>query len=253
MAACKFLIHVSRSLYELVKFFINKKNCRLIFFQVPSNILTSYLDYDIIRTVSDRIENARIGNLDTEDKQHLIKLGWLIENFKSTPMRNPVQLIMSGEKYFCHPGTDRILVATYINPVQFINGFYLWYPELDPEPFILDYPHTEIKNIFSFLTKFRYSTSFRFRSVLMTKDLDISDKPLGHAIFSKAKECFLNTKKDFSFSFLTYRDKMHKTSIKKEDIQLKDIIYFPTSETCLFGGVGFKKINNLWITYDQHR
>jgi hypothetical protein len=249
--------------YQLLKFFVTKKRGKVIYFRVPTSVLLSYLDYNIINTVSNRIEFASTLDLNNIPKQfdedmyldsygtnqvkHLIKLGWLISELKTNKINNPMQLLKSQYKYFCHPGTDRLIVATYIHPVEYIEGFYIWYSDIDKDPFILDYDYHEITNPVSFAKLFKYSKSFKFRSVMLTDTLDVSDGN-GCAILNTAKTCFAKTTKDFEYLFLTYSDKMQLDNMNK--LTLADVISFPDQDTCIFSNVTFKKINGRWIRYD---
>lgn len=249
--------------YQLLKFFVIKKHCKLIYFRVPTSVLFSYLDYNIINTVSDRIEFAATLDLNNIPKQfdedmyldsygtnqvkHLIKLGWLISELESNKIDNPVQLLKSNDKYFCHPGTDRLIVATYIRPIEYVEGFYIWYSDIDKDPFILDYDYHEITNPISFAKLFKYSKSFKFRSAILTDTLDVSDGN-GYAILHTAKTCFEKTTKNFECAFLSYNDKMQLDNMNK--LTLSDVISFPDRDTCIFSNVTFKKKNGRWIRYD---
>jgi hypothetical protein len=251
------------SAYHLLKFFTLKKHYKLVYFRVPTSVLFSFLDYSIVNTVSDRIEFASTLDLDntsgqfdddmyldiygTNQVKHLIKLGWLINELKSNTINNPFQLLRCKDKYFCHPGTDRIMVATYINPIEYIEGFYIWYPYIDPDPFILDYEHYEIKSLFSFIKKFKFSKSFTFRSATLTDNLDVSDGS-GCTVMNVAQRCFKKTTKNYKCMFLTYNDKMQLENMHK--LTLKDVISFSDDTTCLFSGVTFKRINGKWIRHD---
>lgn len=250
-----------RSYLAPFKFFLKKKNCRVIFFRIPSKELYPYLKFDMIQTVSDRIEE--VANLDLpkiDDTlssirdtdlymsiKRILKLGWLITELKTNGMKNPIQLIKSGDKYFCHPGTDRIIVATYIQPIEYVNGFYLWYPCIDPHPFVLNYEHYEVKCPFNFIRKFTQSNSFKFKEIQMTSNLDVSDKPNSNAAFLTAKRCFEEVSDNFNFSFLSFFDKMQWEEIE-DKVYFKDIITFHSDTSCTLGGIKFNKINNIWVT-----
>jgi hypothetical protein len=173
-------------------------------------------------------------------------LGWLIQDIKSNGVKNPIQLIKSGSKYFCHPGSDKILVTTYISSRD-IEGIYLWYKEIDEHPFILDYEHKKITNFLEFNKLFHKSDSFKFYSTKMNPNLDTSDKcaNVSNAVFDTAKHCFLKTTEKFDFDFITYSDKIQWTSTK--NTTLTSVIYFINDSECVYGGVKFLKKQNYWI------
>lgn len=233
--------------YEVKKFFKEKQDCKVYFFNIPTTILFSFLDYDIIQTVNHRIEVLRnYDKCSLDEIKKSIKLSWLIKELRNKDLKNPVQLLKKGKKYFCHPGTDRVLTSLYIFPKKFIKGFYIWYPNLDENPFIFDYEFYEVKNHINFLTKFKYSKSFKFKSINLNNDLDVSDKDVNsNAIFSTAKNCFIETDKTFNSLFLTYRDKMQYDKIK--NLKINDAIEFIDDNICNYGGVLFEKKKNIWV------
>lgn len=242
------MINVSKnkliSYFETFKFFLTKKNCKVLFFKVPSSVLYSYLDYDVVGRVSNIIDLS-----DTCPK-HALKLEWLINSIRSEGINNPVQLIKSGTKYICHPGTDKILVATYLLPVEYVTGFYIWYPELDDVPFMLDYTCYEISNPFKFIAKFKFSDSFYFKYVQMSNNLDISDRidltdknsRASLSQFSKAKSSFLKTTESFNVPFLSFIDRVQWENIGNSN----PVIHISRTE-CQLAGIPFKKINSIWI------
>lgn len=237
--------------FKIKKFLKEKQDCKIYFFKVPSSIIFAFLDYDIVQTVSNRIETLKnYTEYSPEEIKKAIKLAWLIKETKNKNFKNPFQLLKKGKKYFCHPGTDRILISTYIRPKQFVKGFYIWYPNLDKNPFIFDYEFTEIKSTLNFFMNFTYSSSFEFRSTKINFNLDISDKKINsNAIFNTSKNCFIETDKNFNCLFLTYRDKMQYDKIK--NMQIKDAIYFVSENLCNYGGVFFEKKKHLWtVKYD---
>ena len=208
------------------------------------------MDYDVVQTVNQRIILAQSLDLDklptTDEERKILKLGWLINDIKINGVTNPIQLIKSGTKYFCHPGSDKILVTSYICPRD-IEGIYLWYKEIDNSPFLLDYQHKKITNFLQFSNLFHKSSSFKFCSTKINTELDTSDRDIAtsNAVFDTAKTCFLKTTNDFDFDFITYSDKIQWSSTK--DMKLKNIIQFVTDTECLYGGVTFLKKNNYWI------
>lgn len=255
------IVKLITNIIDTYKFF-RKKQCKVLFFKVPSSVMYSYIDYDMITYVSDEIDKAEIliNDLENTDKftaesilfnhplRKIFKLNWLINELGNNEIYNPIQLIKSGDsKYFCHPGTDRITVSTYINPTEFVSGFYLWYPDIDASPFILDYEYQEVTNPYIFLSKFKFNKSLRIGYCRLTKDLDLSVDNTILSGFSTAKKCFDKTIDVYDYQFLTFYDSSHWDGIIKDGVSLKDIITFKNATECDFSGIKFKKINDKWI------
>jgi hypothetical protein len=243
------IISAVNQFFVPLSFFL-KKNCEILYFKIPADVLIAYLDYDIIKTVDQRIKLAETLDLNRVPNSHeekkILKLGWLIKDIVNNGVKNPIQLIKSGEKYFCHPGSDRILVTSYIHPIE-ITGFYLWYRDLDKEPFILDYETVEIKNFLQFIKLFYKSKTLKFYSAKIHNSLDTSDSDdlESKAVFDTAKTCFQKSKNNFNYNFITYQDKMQWIETKK--LKLNDVIMFINDTECVYGGVRFLKKNNYWI------
>lgn len=229
-----------------------KKSCKVICFKVPTSVMLSYLDYDVVGQTSLIIEKAR--TLTSEEKQNfdkirlILKLGWLITDIKERGVVTPFHLINLGKKYHCFQGTTRVLVTMYIRPTEYIEGYFLWYPEIDPAPFVLDYEHREITSPTEFVKMFKFKSTMitytRLSNSLDVSDV-ISDRRGGLAQFSFAKDCFEKTVGSYNIPFITYDDREHWQSIKNK-IELTDIIKFNGDE-CILSDVKFKKINDKWI------
>ncbi len=239
-------------------FLFKKRNTSVIFFEIPSSLLLSYLDCDVKNTVSNRIndiKNLDLSNIDKdkifndpdfESLKKLLKISWLISSLREKGNVNPVQFLQSENgKYFCHPGTDRVLVLTYIDPVETVTGFYIWYRDLDPTPFFLDFDHKIINNPFSFLTKFQFNGTLSFKKVIMNKSLDVSDKINSNAMFSTSKNCFEKIQKDYCIEFLSYYD---SAQWKELDMNFDVDNYIKISKNeIILADIKFKKLNNVWI------
>lgn len=229
------MINQILSVYGILKFFILKKDCKVVYFKLPSSILTAYLEHNVIERVSDIIE--------ANDKR-TTKLAWLIDNLKQREFDNPVQLLQSGNKYFCHPGSDRTLVNCYILGKPYTTGFYLWYPRNDPNPFILDYEYSIVSNPFRFLKKFKLGRRLLIRTTRLTDSLYTGDSAVNYdnnTTFKTAKEHFAKTLDRFDLQFLTFHDSSHWESITEE------LVVFENENTCWLAGIRFNKINGLWI------
>jgi hypothetical protein len=232
----KLFIRVLLNYFETIKFFIFKKNAKVIYFSVPSEVLYAYLTYDVIETVSHKINSK---------DQYTAKLAWLINTLRHEEVDNPVQLLPWGPKYHCHPGSDRILVTCYILPKKTISGFYIWYPDIDPTPFVLDYEHEEIKNPFKFLSKFKFNPYFYIKA----EQLKISQPTKYATGIFKTTVKYLSTVIDKDIYYLTFNDQSHWQKI---NLDLNTVLEFDKPDHCTFAGIGFTKNNNLWIV-DEHR
>ena len=253
---------------EIKNFYKIKKNIKVIEFEIPTEILFTHIKYDIFKTVSNLIENARQYNLKEidknifyyfkngwpeklEDLKLLLKLIWLIKNLKKTKIKNPFQLLCCGDHYMLHPGTTRLLVSCYILPLEKIKGIYIWDEKLDRDPFILNYKHKEIKSPLEFLFKFSFLTPFRIKHLILNEKTDCSDKldrENSNRMFQMAQKCFLNYNENFETPFLTFHQSIHWEKIKKEFF-FQDHIKFE-NDYCIIEGIKFKKIKNYWIKID---
>jgi hypothetical protein len=259
-----FYIFLKNCLTVINWFIFKSFNTKVVFFSVPSSVILTHSDYSIPETVDNRLKQLESTNYSTlsteqifEDSNNdnlkkLLKISWLIESLRKDGNINPVQLLMSADnKYFCHPGTDRLLVMSYIDPVETISGFYIWYQDLDPKPFILDYQHQIVNNPFTFISKFKFNKHLYFKQVKMEKDLDVSDKVNSNAMFHTAKLCFDKVGKDYSVNFLSYYDSTQWSELKNNfDINK----YIAVSKNKIeLSNIKFKKVKGKWLPdYDQH-
>jgi hypothetical protein len=259
-----------RSAVDLSWFFLNKKS-KVVSFDISSSELFSCIDIDIVQEVSNCIELARHTDLDLIDNlarqtnfwsdedwpaeydhlRYVLKLGWLIKDIASHGARNPIQLLQSdNNKYIAHPGTARILVLSYILPRDKVKVFYVWDPVLDPEPFFHNQPYKEITNAFTFLSMFNKTNRFEIKATTLNDSL-ICEDGTEHCYFKIANDSLKRLHTNYSLDFITCLDTNHWFSDIKYKTFFKDIISFHTNK-CVFGGVGFTKINDIWITDDKH-
>lgn len=229
--------------YLVVRHFLKSStNCKVIFFSIPIEDFFAFQTYDVFETVNKRIIEYRNNSTDY-NKRKALKLAWLTTLDK---FDYPVQLLKSDEGYFCHPGTDRILVMTYLKPTKNLTGIYLWYPELDPNPVIFNYDHKELTTPLQVLSKFKPSETLKFKTVQMNGDLDVSSKDpeISNATFFTAKKYFAKVNKEFDALFMSWHDNMQWKELKKYDDN--DLIRFNKDE-CRFGSAKLKLINGVWI------
>lgn len=242
-----------RNFFQISKFLIKKRNCKILYFKLQSDLLVSFLDVNFFQVASDKINLAL--NNDPQGIKKLIKLGWLIDDIRKRQVKNPLQLLYVGNgKYFCHPGTDRALATLYIDPVECVEGFYIWYPDIDPDPFILNYEHEEIKDPFTLMFKFKSWNGVAFDEIKLNKNINITDNNNqtikrnlkgSYPHFSTALYCFKKTEKDFDFPFLTYIGMDHWTPV--EEMQLSDVLDIEDEDTVFLSGIKFIKKNDVWI------
>jgi hypothetical protein len=253
---------------EIKKFYIIKKDVEIIEFEIPTEILFSHIKYEIFKTVSNLIENAKKYDLYEIDKninfyfktewpenlnelKLLLKLIWLIKNLKKTKVKNPFQLLCCGDHYMIHPGTTRLLVSCYILPSKTIKGFYIWDKKMDSDPFILNYRHKKIKNPLSLLLKFSFTAPFRIKHLILNEKTDCSDKlerEESDRIFQMAQKCFLKYNNTFETPFLTFHQSIHWEKIKKGFL-FQDNIKFQ-GNYCFIDNIKFEKINDYWLKVD---
>jgi hypothetical protein len=226
------------------KFLKEKRNCKVIFFSIPSSEFIAYLSYDIIQTVSKKVHQYQ-QNPNDYDRKRIIKLAWLTTQEK---FHNPIQLLKSDIGYFCHPGTDRVVSMTYLNPTNTVEGIYLWYPEQDPSPIHLLYEHKELTSPFEMLSKFKLSDTLRFKAVDMNPNLDVSDakteEETSNAMFYTTKKYFNKASDKFDYHFLSWYDNMQWQEIKSNNEEM--LISFKDN-TCNFGNSVLQLKNGMWI------
>lgn len=84
----------------------------------------------------------------------MLKALWLSEDVAKNGVQAPMQLIQHGRDYRTHPGSDKKYVITFLDPQPDIPMFYIWYPELDPAPWIWTVSHQEVKTPEEFCSLF---------------------------------------------------------------------------------------------------
>jgi hypothetical protein len=219
------------------------------------------LDVDVETTVSCYIDLAQHTDLSIYDSfitdedstwsdkhsertnalRYLLKLGWLTLDIKKHGLKNSIQILQSANgKFIAHPGTARAIVASYIHPIDIIKCFYIWDQNIDPDPFVLLYPHKIIRTPRAFFKMFnKRSTLFKISTTQLIEQSSKSD------YFKLAFDALKTVKPTFSLDFLTVRDPSHWKDIRN-NILFKDIISFSDNDTCILGGTKFTKINNKW-------
>lgn len=111
----------------------------------------------------------------------MFKLLWLCEDIRSNGVQAPMQLIQHGRGYRTHPGSDKKFVLTLLEPRRSIPMFYIWYPELDPAPWIWTTPHTEVTSPEDFcdlFAKVQHPTfQFKYEEILLGESAPVCSDP----------------------------------------------------------------------------
>jgi hypothetical protein len=251
-----------------VIYFLARGRSKIIEFDIPSAVLMENSAIDISEIVSYYITLAEHTDLSQYDElimsgendlfwtmsptrystelRTILKLGWIINEIRTNGVNNSLQILQSSNgKYICHPGTSRLLVVTYICPQPTVKGFYIWNKELDPNPFILSYPHKELKNPIKILSLYKKkSNQFKIRF------FKITEKDKAQSYTKLAVTELLKFNKTFSLDFITMFDNGHWDNDIKGKLTFSQIISFDQGK-CTFGGIPFVKHNNKWIPYER--
>jgi len=167
---------------------------KIVSFQVPGRKLYELINLDVAtfnetnieRVLSDKID--QFIRIPSEKKKYFIeksdthewtwdndpdlyicyqmlKFLWLAEDMGWNNQEAPVQLIQTGRNYNCHPGSDKKNIITYLQPMPWIRGFYIWYPEFDQTPWHWSINHDYISNPDDFIKMFHRAThdTFNFK------------------------------------------------------------------------------------------
>lgn len=257
---------ITNSLFVI--YFLARRKSKIIKFEIPSEVLMDKSAIDIPELINYYITLAEYTKLDYYDDvilsestdifwtkwatrystelRTILKLGWLTNEIRTKGIDNSLQLLQSDNgKYICHPGNSRLLVVTYICPQPIVTGFYVWDPDLDPDPFILNYPHRELKNLRE-ITQLYKTKSNRFK-IIFSK---LAEKDNNPSCTNLAVNELLKFNDTFSLDFLTMFDNSHWENNIKGKLFFKDVISFD-GNNCIFGGIKFVKCNNKWITYER--
>jgi uncharacterized protein YebE (UPF0316 family) len=255
-----------KNIISIRKFFKNKGKSKLIYFEIPNEIAFSYIDFDVIKSVSILISNLENKDLieldkfvldtdidqwndDLQDLKLFLKLSWLIEDIRNNGLTSLFQLLQTNNSYSFHPGTTRFLVSTYLVPQKELKGLYVWDKRIDANPFILDYKCKEINGVIELLSLFKITKLPRFMYLNLTDKTDCGDilssnSPTNRP-FLFAQEKFLTILDKFEIPFLTFHDSMHWKKINKKLLPSECIKF--NNQECEIKGIKFKKINDIWI------
>lgn len=230
--------------------------------QSMSDLIDSYLDISPEK-VQHFIKHSEPNewyahNSDLYICYRMLKLLWLCEDVKGNGIQAPMQLIQHGRQYRSHPGSDKKFALTFLDQHHNVPMFYIWYPELDPAPWIWTIPHQEVKTPAEFCEMFVnvFHTSFdiKYCDVTFTNDdIDFNNDHHFHPWaegalaackkYGKVKE---GAKFNLTLPTLSYTDGVHRAGghadiehvMKK--IRHQDGIFH-------FGDYKFVHYNNLWV------
>ena len=184
----------------------------------------------------------------------LYKMLWLANDIAEKGQKAPIQLLQSGREYQCHPGSDKKFVITYLQQLDKIHGFYIWYPMLDNSPWIWTVPNREIQTAEEFLGIFQHADHPTFvleaNDVTFTKDGFQCDNehmtPFAEGTLLGLKK-YGNLKDELNLTVkhLSYRDGVHRKNMDM-DKTLLDQIYFSDEDTFRMGRFTFIRRHDGW-------
>lgn len=261
-----------RNLYNLERFWdwMNTTNrAEIIYFEIGSKQLLGLFDKDcidyyntsVMAGLSDIIEHYRGVSEETRKffiekstqndwYQHvsednyicyqLFKVAWLMQDIRRNGQQSPAQLHKTIESYHCHPGSDKKYAMLLLDPIDTVKVFYVWYPEIDPNPWHLHYPHRKLETIEEFVEIFPMAGDptfvFEYGNVDFTTEGFKCDTDHFDAFARFASDLLLKQAKreqrkfdPFSVKHLSYRDSIHRLKMERETKLLEDI-YFESDD-----------------------
>lgn len=193
------------------------------------------------------------GNADVYLCYQMFKLLWLARDIREKEQEAPVQLIQAGRNYHCHPGSDKKHVITLLQPMDEVRCFYIWYPELDPDPWVWTQPYEEIHTMEEFVEMFpradHNTFTFEHGSVRFTADDWESTtnhfNPFADGAFKGCKKYgkIRSDKFDLTLEHLSYKDAVHRMGMF-ESRHMIDDIYFEDDRTFILGDFKFIRLDD---------
>lgn len=253
--------------HHVDKFFNDPARSLVYKIKIPTDVLVGLLDYDVIKTFSNHLDS--IQNIDLKDVSSNInkynidgwpsqlysarilhKILWILKDLdEDIPVLTPFQFLKTHYGYMVHPGTSKLLVTAYLNPIQYHQGFYVHSKQVDPDSILLDYKIGEIDDTEEFISQFDFQKFFfKFRTVNVTPRIKLSS----HKYLPEKFYSYYQTFKDLNYKTITYYDNHNPTddanwADNRYNINLIDEIKFIDNTTCLFHNIEFKKFNSIWI------
>ena len=274
----------SKNLAELEKFWHwmqTTNRASIVSFNISGNQLRSLFDYDpteywdtsLVVTLSEHIKDflnltaEEVSKFYTSDPgdwnesenpalyhtYRLFKLLWLARDIKNKDVQeSPVQIFKTKRGYNCHPGSDKRHVITLLQPLEIVRCFYIWYPELDPEPWHHNIEYADVESIDQFVELF-------YRADHETFTFGTHDASFEHGKFTVsdnhispfatgANQIISHHKYNGEtyFEHLSYRDGIHRESMNNSRYLL-DEIYLDADNVFHLGEFTFRLINDTWI------
>lgn len=196
-----------------------------------------------------------VGKSDIYTCYQLFKILWLARDIKERDRQEaPIQLIQTGRNYHCHPGSDKKYVITLLQPLEKVRCFYIWYPELDPVPWVWTQPYKEVQSPEEFIDMFDRAdhNTFNLEHGVVRFTPDDYECPEHFNPFANGahKACkkygkIRSDKFDLELEHLSYRDAVHRMGMF-ENKQLIDEIYFEDENIFHLGEFKFIKVDGIW-------
>ncbi len=252
--------------HHVDKFFNDPARSLIYKIKVPTEVFAGLLDYDLIKTFSNHLDvaqNADLKDISSNINKYntegwpcqlnsiriLQKVLWILKDFDNNiPVLTPFQFLKTQYGYMVHPGTSKLLVTAYLNPIQYHQGFYVHSEQIDPDSMLLDYKVGEIDDTEEFISQFNFQKFFfKFRTINVTPRIKLSS----HSYLPKYY-AYYQTFKNLNYKTITYYDNHNPNddtnwAYNRYDTNLADDIKFIDNNNCLFHNIKFKKINNTWI------
>ena len=208
------------------------------------------------------VNNSTISDWNSDNPEmyacyRILKTLWLSEDVAKNGVQAPMQLIQYGRNYQTHPGSDKKLVITHINPCPNIPMFYIWYPEMDSAPWVWTVQHTEVRTPEEFCDMFvnaeHPSFQIKYSEINFNHDGWINHEPhldpwaVGvHATLRKYGK--LNPDLNLTLPTVSYTDSVHRLGGHQEIKRLMALVK-RTGEDVFWLGDNrkFIRYNGVWI------
>lgn len=257
---------------------ISDSNIQVYKFEIESLTLRSLFDYDpfdyentsMVSTLSSYIDRFNqipqnkkdeflksptydwYESLDAELYQcyQLFKILWLCRDIKLNGQQAPIQFFKTLDTYLCHPGSDKRYAVTLLEPIPVIKGFYIHYPELDPE-ISLPAAMSTVDSADDFVGMFEKAHEHSFNFEVGDVYLDNDDfKSSGHfAPFARESQLVLKKRTgmdQMTIPHISYRDSVHREKML-ESIHIISEIYQESDSVFHLGEYTFHKVSGHWI------
>jgi hypothetical protein len=255
--------------HHVDKFFNTISDSTIYKIKIPTDIIYGLLEQDPIITFSNYINFAQNNNFkdlnsdirkyniegwNNQDNyshslQKLCKILWLLKDINSSKeVATPFQFIKTKYGYMVHPGTAKVIVSSYLSPIEYHEGFYVHSPQIDPTGILLDYATGQIDTTEEFISQFNFQKFFfKFRTMNITPRKKLNNQSVIPEKFYKWQQDI----KNLNYNVLTYYDnydpKLDPIRYgNRFNFDLNDEIKFVNEDTCLFHNVTLNKINNVW-------